>query len=84
MLRHVDRATQFPSIDPIKVNFSFGRCDQNVVFARMNVKPRNLAFADKELHQLRLGHPAVPYIHKLDPNAIGCRHCVNLEAGVPV
>ena len=50
----------------------------------MNVKPRNLAFADKELHKLGLGHPSVPYIHKLDPNAIGCRHCVNLEAGVTV
>jgi hypothetical protein len=84
MMRHVDRATQFPSIDSIKIHLSFGRRDQYVVFARMNVKPRNLAFADKELHKLGLGHPSVPYIHKLDPNAIGCRHCVNLEAGIPV
>lgn len=84
MVRHIDCATQFASIDPVEVHFSFCGRDQYVVFARMDVKTRNLAFSDKELNQLRFGHATVPDVHKLYPDAIGCRHCVNFETGVSV
>ena len=51
MLGYIYCASELASVDPEDIDLAFGRSDQDVVLARMDIEARNFARVNEELSE---------------------------------